>query len=95
MGRGISTNIDFNRYGQRSRRVENIFDKDQALSGSVDDNADRRYKYQAVIFDEIFATDEVSLSNVRCNISFYRRATTDMAAKKGIDGQKNKRKSVS
>ena len=71
---------------------KNIFDKDQALSGSVDDNADRRYKYQAVIFDEIFATDEVSLSNVRCNISFIDEQRQTWLPKKVLMDKKTKEK---
>ena len=71
---------------------KNIFDKDQALSSSVDDTTDRRYKYQAVIFDEIFATDEVSLSNIRCNITFVDEHQQTWLPKKVLMDKKTKEK---
>ena len=70
---------------------KNIFDKDQALQARST-TADRRYKYQAVIFDEIFATDEVSLSNVRCNISFVDEQRQTWLPKKVLMDKKTKEK---
>jgi hypothetical protein len=70
---------------------KSIFDKDiTGLNDAIDRNADHGYKYQAVIFDTIFDTNEVDLNHVTCNLTLVQPAQQTWLPKRAFFNSKTR-----